>query len=506
MSGAQTPPPIRMGWRAPGPVAEAFMHDMSAISVINGPIGSGKTTAAIMKAVKLATQQVASRQHTAAGPGAGERWPVRRVRCCVVRDTYRQLWRSTMPSWFSRFPKTIGTFNGAENAPASHVIPFALPDRTMVELSMDFLAIGDQAVEDVLRGYEPTFFYLNELDLLSQQVFIYAQGRYGRFPPMEDGGPTWQGILADCNAPEMDSWLYETMFLATAVELRARGTALFRQPGGMEGGAENLANLPGGRDYYQRQINNAPDWYVQRMVHNRAGYSRAGKPVYPEFNDALHVARSNHPGVPQLPLIVGLDAAMHPAATFAQRLPSGKWLVLSEQVADPGTGPKRFGGLLAQKLRERFPAHEAIFGICDPSALYGADKAAGEKDWSEIVMAEAGIRIRPAPTNDPVSRWEAVRRPLTMLIDGQPAFQLNPECRVLRSGFNAGYRFRRIAGTTGRFNTEQAEKTAESHPHDALQYGMSWGGEDIAIRRRRGADAERVARLPATSPPFDLYA
>jgi hypothetical protein len=99
-----------------------------------------------------------------------------------------------------------------------------------------------------------------------------------------------------------------------------------------------------------------------------------------------------------------------------------------------------------------------------------------------------------------------VRRPLTLLIDGQPALQLNPECRVLRAGFNAGYRFRKIAGTTARFNTEQAEKTAESHPHDALQYGMSWGGEDIAIRRRRGEDAERARRLPAFTPPYDPYA
>jgi hypothetical protein len=505
MSGT-APHAIRLGWKAPGPVAEAFMHDRSEISVINGPVGSGKTTAAIMKSVKLASEQQPSARHKGPGPGAGEWWPMRRVRCCVVRDTYRQLWRSTMPSWFSRFPKTVGSFTGAENAPASHVIPFALPDRTLVELSMDFIAIGDQAVEDVLRGYEPTWFYLNELDLLSQEVFIYAQGRYGRFPPMEDGGPTWQGILADCNAPELDSWLYETTFLASPAELKAKRTALFRQPGGMDPQAENLANLPGGRGYYERQVANAPDWYVQRMVHNRAGHSRAGKPVYPEWNDLVHVARSSHPGVPQLPLIVGLDAGMQPAATFSQRLPSGRWLILAELVSEPGTGPKRFGGNLAQMLRQRFPRHDTIVGICDPSALYGADKKAGEKDWSEIVAAEAGIRIRPAPTNDPVARWEAVRRPLTLLIDGQPALQLNPQCRVLRAGFNAGYRFRKIAGTTARFNTEQAEKTAESHPHDALQYGMSWGGEDIAIRRRRGEDAERARRLPAFTPPYDPYA
>lgn len=498
---------INLRWAAPGRVADAFMRDRSNISVINGPVGSGKTTAAIMKAVTLATAQRPSQQRTMPGLKQGEAWPLRRFRLCVVRDTYRQLWRSTMPSWFSRFPKTLGQFSGAENAPATHIILFAPGDRTLVELHVDFVAIGDQSVEEVLRGYEPTAFYLNELDMLAQEVFTYAVGRTGRFPPMEDGGPSWHGIIADCNAPVLDSWLYEDFFLATPAELAARGIALFRQPGGRTPAAENLPNLPGGVEYYLRQaaVNANDPGYVSRMVDNKPGFSRAGKPVYGEFDDQLHTAATDHPGVPGLPLIVGLDAGGSPAATFKQRLPSGVWLILDELAAEPGTGPRRFGDMLAQRLRERFGAFSVVVGICDPSALYGADRTAGEKDWSEIVASAAGIRVRPAPTNDPISRWEAVRRPLSLLIDGQPAFRLNPRCRVLRAGFNAGYRFRKIAGTTARYNTDQAEKTAESHPHDALQYGMSWGGEDQAIRQRRGEDRARGPQLPAFSPAFDPY-
>lgn len=502
MSGTR----MDLAWAPPGPVASGFMADRSAISIINGPVGSGKTTGAIMKAIRLAVAQRPSTIAMAPGLGGGQ-WPVRRFKLCVVRDTYRQLWRSTMPSWFSRFPKTLGTFTGAENAPASHAISFAPGDNTFVQLQVDFVAIGDQSVEEVLRGYEPTAFYLNELDMLAQEVFTYAVGRTGRFPPMAEGGPSWHGIIADCNAPVLDSWLYEQIFLATPAELAARGIALFRQPGGREPGAENLPNLPGGRDYYTRQaaVNAGDPGYVKRMVDNQPGFSRAGKPVYGEFNDLVHVPASNYPGVPSLPLVIGLDAGMQPAGLFMQRLPSGRVHWLSELVSEPGTGPRRFGGMLAQKLRERFPDFQGIVGVCDPSALYGADRKAGEKDWSEIVAAEAGIRIHPAPTNNPIARWEAVRRPLTMLIDGQPAFQINPECRVARAGFNAGYRFRAIAGTTGRFNTEQAEKTRESHVHDAGQYANSWAGEDVEIRARRGAEATRTARLPATSPEWAPY-
>lgn len=497
---------VNLVWRTPGPVASAFMQADAFVELLNGPVGSGKTITAMMKAVRRAQRQAPSTRDTAIGPG-GRRVPVRRFKLCVVRDTYRQLWRSTMQSWFSRFPRTVGTFVGAEGAPATHSIDFALADGSLVEFRVDFVALGDQAVEDVLRGYEVTAFYLNELDTLSAEVLKYASGRVGRYPSMDEGGPTWRGIIADCNAPVIDSWLYDKVFLATPQERQAAGIALFRQPGGLEAGAENLANLDGGRAYYARQVAlNADDpGYVKRMVHNLPGFSRAGKPIYgTEFNDLLHVAGAPLALVPGLPLIVGLDAGGSPAAAFCQRMPSGRWHILDELVSDPGTGPTRFGGLLAQQLRERFPNAATIRGVCDPSALYGADRTQGDKDWSEIVAAQAGIRIDPAPTNKPTARWEAVRVPLGRLIDGQVGFLLAPACRVLRSGFNAGYRFRAIQGAHGRFS-EEADKTRESHVHDALQYAMSAGGEDVEIRARRGEDRARTATLPRTSPAWDPY-
>lgn len=497
---------VDLRWSEPGPVAKAFFVDPHEISVINGPVGSGKTTTAIMKAVHRAARQAPSPIRRLPGPGTSELWPVRMRKTCVVRDTYRQLWRSTMPSWFSRFPKSMGSFTGAENAPSTHVITFARPDRTLVEWQVDFIAIGDQAVEDVLRGYEPSDFYLNELDTLAEEVFIHAVGRYGRYPSAEHGGCTLPGILADCNAPILESWLYAKMFLLTPAELHAQGIGLFRQPGGLDPGAENLANLPGGRGYYQRMERVNPDWFVQRMVHNRPGFSRAGKPVYPEFNDLVHVAPAALPGVPQLPLVIGLDAGLSPSAAFCQQMPGGAWHVLDELVGEAGTGATRFGDMLAQFLRTRFGAFRDTVAWCDPSALYGADRDAGEQDWSEIVMARTGLRIRAAPTNQPIPRWEAVRVPLGRMIDGRPGFVLSPECRVLRAGFNSGYHFRKVQGTAGRY-AEQAEKTPESHVHDALQYALSGGGEDAQIRRRRADDAERwTAMQSTTSPEWNPYA
>jgi hypothetical protein len=86
----------------------------------------------------------------------------------------------------------------------------------------------------------------------------------------------------------------------------------------------------------------------------------------------------------------------------------------------------------------------------------------------EIVEAKAGIRIKGAPTNKPSVRWEAVKVPLARLIDGQPGLVVSPRCKIIRAGFNANYRFRKVTGTE-RYHDE-AEKNAASHVHDAVQY------------------------------------
>jgi hypothetical protein len=125
--------------------------------------------------------------------------------------------------------QNAGDWTGAENGPAKHVFTFGLPDGTLVDFQIDFIAIGENAAEDVMRGYEPTAFFLNELDLLAEDVLTFARGRVGRYPDMEEGGPSWHGILADCNAPERTSWLYQNIFQK---EAELPDVLLLRQPSG----------------------------------------------------------------------------------------------------------------------------------------------------------------------------------------------------------------------------------------------------------------------------------
>lgn len=498
---------LNLTWTPPGPVAARFMASSAPVQILNGPVGSGKTTAALMKAIKLATRQQPSRR-TRARNSRGQLVPVRLFKVAVVRDTYRQLWKTTLKSWFRRVPQNVGTFNGAENAPASHNIHFELSDGTMVDFTAEFAAIGENAVEDFMRGYEPTIWYLNELDLLAQEVLEYAQDRAGRFPDMEDGGPTWRGVLADCNAPEFESWLYTDterddagrvkpgIFTMTPAQRSALGVDLFVQPGGRDPGAENISNLP--PDYYKPKVGQKAG-YIARMIDNKSGWSQAGKPVHPEFKPSQHVAAEELQPIPGVPLIIGLDPRTHPSAAFLQRVPSGQRRFIDEYQGEQNMGPRRFGKKLAEILHDRFPfvRPKDVRAIADPSATAGADKVAGEKDWTEIVSEVAGIRVDPAPTNNLDVRREALKKPLSELIDGEPAIMISPRCSMLCAGLASGFRFRKLNVPGAIKYADEVEKNHYADICEAAEYACLTDGAELEIMERKQYTAGELNRMAA---------
>lgn len=460
---------LSLKYKPGGPVLAAFMKSMARVQPLMGPVGGGKTRGALTKAVKLGARQAPS-----------TRDGIRKTKVTVVRDTYRDLWRATIPTWLKVMPKNVGEWVGAEGDPVTHTVEFMLPDQTLARQIIQFVAIGDNAVEDVLRGYETTIFILDEGDRLSRDVYTYGRSRWGRYPDMEEGGPSWHGMIIPFNAPDTENWAYTDL-----VEKPADDVApLFRQPSGLDPAAENLENLP--PNYYQDMIKGQPEWWVRRFVRNEFGYSRDGLPVYPEWIDSMHVSRSPLEPIPGIKISAGADAGLTPAAAFGQRLPSGRWLILLEVIGEKGMGARRFGAMVRQAVRERFPNWTSeIEGFADPSAAYGADKVAEEKDWIEMISDESGIWFMPAPSNNLTPRLDAVRTPLTMMIDGQPAFQLDPRCLQLRKGFNSGYRYRRMQVPGVERYDDRPDKNEFSHPHDALQYLMLGAGDEYQTDARR---------------------
>src|SRR3546814_13266553 len=131
------------------------------------------------------------------------------------------------------------------------------------------------------------------------------------------------------------------------------------------------------------------------------------------------------PLAPRLPVHVGIDFGLTPAAVFGQRSVAGQWRWLGELVAED-MGAVRFAELLGVEMRSRYAGCRfEVYG--DPA---GDQRAQTDERTPFDILRAAGIPARPAPTNDPVMRQEAVRAPLNRLVDGEPGLILSPDCRV----------------------------------------------------------------------------
>lgn len=501
-----------------GPVSEAFIADESLICAIMGPYGSAKTTSCIRKIIQ-------SPRFQNKGPDG-----VRRVRWCVVRDTYGQLETNVLNSWFTWFPKTKDNWNGREMV---HRLSFDValldgnePERWEIEVY--FRAMGDQKAEDVLKGLELTGLWLNEVDTLDKGVLRFGLPRTGRYPSAAHGGCQYRAVIADFNAPDIDNWTYELLVEQKlpisddlAAELRKAlgprfNIGFHRQPGGRSKDPlpENIRNLPDG--YYESLMLGLTANDIRRFVDNEFGAVRNGQPVYPEYNDDIHCVPDLLPQR-DLPMCLAVDGGSTPAAVFGQidDLGRQRWTaecVVFQDDADKGLeqmGPEVFGRIVGEFWLEHY-AHFTFGGAwADPAAFYGEDRddygwiklfwKAFQKTLKEGAINAAAWKIKPAPCNGNrlPERLEAVRRPLTKMIGGQPALMISDKCRFLRRGFKNGYVILRsqLSNGSGRW-ADKPLKNDFSHVHDGGQYlalGLTKRGAraDGDGRSRGRADGEQ---------------
>lgn len=503
-----------------GPVSAAFLSSRKRFRGLMGPFGSGKTSTALMDLIYLGYQQA---------PHPIDR--VRRTKFGVIRATYRDLERTTLPSWRHWFPKAFPASDwhgGAGGQPAEHVLRFQLKDGTAMETILQFIAVGENSAEDTARGLELTGALLEEADLLPFDLVAWLDGRVGRYPAKDPSvgfeGATWRGLTMTFNAPDIEHPLYK-MFVE---DLKPDGpVAFFDQPGGLievakgqyipNPKAENLANLPA--DYYTAMVGQMPYWQLRRMVLNKWGASRDGAAVYPEYDDVRHCPATELQPIRGRQLLVGLDSSgLHGAAVIGQINSLGGMRIYDE-VCSPKEGmiAGAYAELFLALLRDRYadwmtnfghplePTRPAIKVTYDPAETkFGSDG----KTWIQVFAAALkrsclSIDFRPAPTNRLTPRIEAVRGKLTRDHGGEPAFQINRRCVITRRGFNSGYRLKRIrVEGTERYHDEP-EKNECSHPHDGLQY-LALGNGEFAVVLAGGDEAyrERRSRAPTQSEPY----
>jgi hypothetical protein len=208
--------------------------------------------------------------------------------------------------------------------------------------------------------------------------------------------------------------------------------------------------------------------------------------VHPEFKQGIHVSSVELEAIPGVALILGIDPKTHPSCTFWQRLANGQRRCLDEIQAAPNTGPRRFGRMVADRLHDRFPMvrPEQIRGAVDPSAQYGADKEDGELDWLQTFEGVTGVRIMPAESNNIAMRREALKKPLSELIDGAPAILLSPRCRTLISGLASGFRYRKLNVPGAVKYADEVEKNHYADMVESAEYACLTDGAEIEIQER----------------------
>lgn len=262
-----------------------------------------------------------------------------------------------------------------------------------------------------------------------------------------------------------DNWSFYVQPAGMVEKADKDGTVLDYEPNDL---AENRLNML--KSYYPNLVRGKTKSWIDVYVMNRLGSIQEGKPVYPSFVADTHVAKEEIPVADGVPLYIGIDFGLTPAAVFGQKV-RGRWLIQSEIVAID-MGIVRFSELLRQEIATRFSTLDVhIYG--DPA---GDFRAQTDESTPFQIMRGAGLRALPAPSNSVDLRLESVSASLNKMVDGKSAFLIDRRCPSLIKGFEGGYSYRRLQVSGERFD-DKPDKNMFSHIHDALQYLMLGAGE-----------------------------
>jgi hypothetical protein len=437
------------------------------VSLIIGPIGSGKTLGSILKLDRLMYEQEPDNDG------------IRRSRIAVIRNTSIELRDTTIKS-FEGYYKDQLKFNWGNLT--------ALYEQDDVRCEFLFRALDKPGDMRKLLSLEITYAYMNELRELPKEALENVTSRLGRYPYPADGpGATKQQCIADTNAFDNETWIYKLF-----MESKPDRWGLFIQPpalledNSVNPEAENLTNLT--YEYYRAQTEGKSKDYVDVMYKVKFIPLQTGKPVYPEYNDQLHCIDESNIAKPttSLPLICAADNGRTSAFLIGQQDTFGRIVVFDELVSHD-IGSIEFGEQCSAYMKANYPEYKLTSWL-DPWASNSRtqlDNRTQFKEWNKL-----GLKCRLSHTKHPSIMVEAVKRKLSTMSQGFPNLIISTKCKMLRKAMNGSYQYKRV-NVSGDKYADKPDKDAYSHVANTLEFLIDGTGASINLSGKQ-SDSKTV--------------
>jgi hypothetical protein len=423
---------------------------------------------------------------------------IRHSRIGIVRSTYSELKETTIKT-FDDWLGSIGKFR--YDSPIKFNAKIPLADGTVAVMHVSFFPLDQPKDVKRLRSSEYTMLWLNEGSLIETDFLSEISGRlrymsriYG--DAFKAGTITelpYRPIIIDTNPPSNKHWIYKKF-----EEEKLSGYRMFKQPSGLIKAAngsyepnplaENVGNFDIGYQYYYNMMVGMTQDKINVLVLGQYGSTFEGMPVYESsWLHSEHVSDEPLLFNRTIPLVIGMDWGMSPAASFMQMSPTGQLLILDELAPHDVTLEQFIVEHLRPKLMNRFPGANPII-IGDPA---GAQRSSLSTQNAFEVVRSFGYMVESAPTQDPVMRREAVTHFLLRRSAQGALLRVSRQhCPVTIEGFDGGYKFAKLPAGLG--HKVVPDKNSYSHVHDATQYGALYYYGD-ALRQKKARERSRPA-------------
>ena len=437
------------------PTQAAFVHTDAHVAVLQGPMGEGKTYAAVVALIRHAER-------------CG-----RNIRGALIRDTHTNIKISTVPDIQDMLGPLV-SFHDDHRKMVIHSQP---------KVEMDLFGIDDPASISKLQGPQYAIIWLEEPCPIVEKsnaglpkaVFDLSIARASR---QRDTVPRVQITL---NPGEEDHWTEEVIngpaILAedpvTGVKIIKEAFLIpYRENKNLSAlsRAANIAAFKGDPAKYSR------------YVEGKAAAVQKGKCVTTNYNQSIHYAPDELPVIPGVQGVRFWDGWHHPACLIGQWVSPGR-LIIHAALRGEGIGVKEFIPeqvsplLMTRKFRGLI--HDWR-DIGDPSMRTG-DQSNQRQTTAKVVEQLLKTRFEPGP-----ARWRNRIDPLinalgSMASDGQPVISISRSAYIVHRTLNGGWHFKTDNSGNRMGTTPVKDQFAEYG--DALTYGMAVLRPVVELRR-----------------------